>query len=144
MSECGIIQPFRYRNMRPLLVAAAVAGISLTAMLPVQAKSAWLDCGIQVINLDSVRERFSLTTGGKVYQGAAMFSPAQINFEYQWAFLPGGDGHKWAYTINRKTLEYTLIGLARTNLLSADWRETVRKTGKCSIMKTPPTAGNQI
>ena len=51
--------------MRRLLIVAAVASATLTAMLPAEAKSIWLECthpkNAQVINLDSAKERFSLT-----------------------------------------------------------------------------------
>lgn len=67
--------------MRRLLIAAAVTGTVLAAMPPAEAKSFWLDCNGQKINLDSARERFSMTSfPDTVYQGPATFSPGQIDF----------------------------------------------------------------
>jgi hypothetical protein len=101
-----------------------------------------------VINLDSAKERFSLTRNDKIYQGQAIFSPGQINFEFQWLVVPGA-GLKFAYSINRKSLAYTKT--TRHSILGGDWeqQENTTKTpnpefGKCLIMKTPPTVGNQI
>jgi hypothetical protein len=147
-ADCGMIHLFKCRSMRHLLAAAAVVGTSLTAISPANAKSFWLKCGSQVINLDSARERFSLTNRGAIYQGPAIFSPGQINFEYQW-FTYSDDLtyiSKWAYAIDRKSLGYTRMRSSRLPLDSL-WLlapEDKRDSGKCSIMKTPPTSGNQI
>ena len=143
--------------MRNLLIAAAVAATSLatacSAMHPTNAKSFWLQCGGHEINLDSSRERFSLTFLDKVYQGPATFSPGQIDFEFQWLEAPGGGGLKRAYSIDRKSLKYTNTSLSKYVIgnFSSGWiqKESTDKTsnpesGKCSIMKAPPTAGNQI
>ena len=139
--------------MRHLLIAAAVAGTSLTAIRPADAKPIWLECGSQVINLDSSKERFSLTSGDKIYQGRATFNPGQIDFEYQWYESPGGGGLKFAYSIDRKSLKYIKTSLHRIVLLYSDsgWEPqsgSIKypnpKLGKCFIMKTPPTSGNQI
>lgn len=63
--RCGRISPSERQAMRRLLIVAAVASATLTAMLPAEAKSIWLECthpkNAQVINLDSAKERFSLT-----------------------------------------------------------------------------------
>ena len=135
--------------MRHLLIPAAVAGTILAAMPAAEAKSFWLTCGYQDINLDSARERFSLTSSGKVYQGQAMFSPGQIDFEYKWFDNNDNGGIKTAYSIDRKSLKYTNTSVS--SVLGGPWkpqRNTAENPnpvfGKCSIMKTPPTAGNQI
>jgi hypothetical protein len=78
-----IIRLSERQAMLNLLLAAAVAAASLVAIAPAAAKSLWLNCGGQVINLDSAKERFSLTADGTIYQGSAMFSPNQIDFEFQ-------------------------------------------------------------
>jgi len=137
--------------MRFLLIAAAAAGTVLAAMPPAEAKSFWLKCGNQVINLDSAKERFSLTAG-KVYQGPATFNPLQIDFEYPLLEL-GGGGIKIVYSIDRKSLRYTETVTHRvlTRSIDSGWvpqkgtdDSPNPKFGECSIMKTPPTAGNQI
>ena len=135
--------------MRHLLIAAAVTGTVLAAMPPAEAKSFWLTCGSLDINLDSARERFSLTSSGKVYQGPAMFSPGQIDFEFKWLNLPDNGGIKRAYSIDRKSLKYTETSIS--SVLGGPWEPSKGTAdypnpsfGKCSIMKTPPTAGNQI
>jgi hypothetical protein len=135
--------------MRRLLLAVAMSGTVLAAMPPAEAKSFWLTCGYQDINLDSAKERFSLTSSGKVYQGPAMFSPGQIDFEFKWLDLPDNGGGKYAYSIDRKSLKYTQTYIS--SVLGGPWEpQTGTATspnpefGKCSIMKTPPTAGNQI
>ena len=97
--------------MRHLLIAAAVTGTALAAMPPAEAKSIWIKCGGQEIGLDSSRERFSMQQDGKVIQGAALFTPFQINFENRWQAYPNGGGFKHSYAINRKTLEYTKVSL---------------------------------
>lgn len=89
-----------------------------------------------------------------VYQGAAMFSPEQINFEFQWSIDRNGGGIKSAYAINRKTLRYTNTSYGKhvidigTGPIIRDWKiiesKDNPKIGQCSIMKTPPTAGNKI
>lgn len=136
--------------MRTFLVAAALVGASFALANPVEAKSIWLKCGNQEINLDSERERFSLTHIGSVWQGPAMFSPSQIDFEFQYLVLPGGGGAKASYVIDRKSLNYTKKMLTRIVLghySDTGWEPQNNdnpEVGKCSIMKTPPTAGNQI
>lgn len=135
--------------MRDLIAAAAVAVATLIAMLPAEAKSIWLKCGDQVINLDGAKERFSLTSGKIIYQGRATFSPRQIDFEYQLLDLPGGGGVKNVYSVDRKSLNYTETGFV--SFTNNGWirAESTSKSpnptfGKCSVMKTPPTTGNQI
>jgi hypothetical protein len=129
--------------MLHLLLAVAVTGTVFAAIPPAEAKSIWLECTrpdikyVQAINLDSAKERFSLTFKDIIYQGPAMFSPGQINFEYQ--MRPTS---KRAYSVNRKSLEFTENMLL--NWLGNGWEGLPPNAGKCSIMKTPPTAGNQI
>ena len=53
------------------------AGVELLAVF-----QRLLKCGGQEINLDSAKERFSLTSGSEIFQGRAMFSAGQINFEF--------------------------------------------------------------
>ena len=140
--------------MRRLLIAAAVAGTSLTAIGPASAKSFWIECGFLTINLDSSKERFLITRRDKTYQGNAVFSADLINFET--VDVSGDDvirmSSKDTYEINRKTLEYNYKGFNKTVIsvgprypsTDSGWREYIAKSGRCSIMKTPPTAGNQI
>jgi hypothetical protein len=130
--------------MRRLLIAAAVASAALAAMPAVEAKSIWLKCGSHEINLDSTRERFSMQQDGKVIQGAALFSPFQINFENHWQAYPNGGGFKHSYAINRKTLEYSKVSLY--SMFGNDWEplSVSPEEGKCLVMKRSPTAGNQI
>jgi hypothetical protein len=139
--------------VRRLLATAALLGAPLIALNPVEAKSIWLKCGNQVINLDSTKEIFSLTMINKVYQGRAVFNPGQIDFEYKWVDFGKGDGLKYAYSIDRKSLEYTKTSLDRFVLGFSDSGWVPQKSteespnpefGKCSIIKTPPTAGNKI
>ena len=137
--------------MRRLVIAAALMGVSLVTTAPAEAKSIWLKCGSQEINLDSTKERFSLTDISKIYQGDAMFSPEQINFEFKRDFLENSSSKgvmvtTLAYAISRKTLEYTLnestvVTLGR-NYKSGSAKEPEK--GKCIIMKKMPTAGNKI
>jgi len=132
-------------KLRHLLITAAVAATLLTAMPPAEAKSIWLKCGKQEINLDSEKERFSLTLNKEVYQGRAIFNPGQINFEFQW--LNDVIGMKYAYSIDRKSLKYIQTTLGR---YGDRWDPLISDTttnpriGTCSIMKQPPTAGNKI
>lgn len=128
--------------MRHLLIAAAVTGTLLAAMPPAEAKSIWLKCGEQAINLDSAKERFSLTSGSEVFQGRATFSPGQINFEFALIATDAGSGVKRAYAIDRKSLKYTEKLMSK--FMSSGWSTSSSTAGKCSIMKTAPTAGNQI
>ena len=130
--------------MRRLLIAAAMAGTALTAMPLAEAKSIWLKCGSQEINLDSTKERFSMQHSGKVFQGAALFNPGQINFENHWQIYSNGGGFKHSYEINRKTLAYKKTALY--SMFGNNWEPltAVPETGNCLIMKTPPTADNQI
>ena len=124
---------------------------SLATIAPAEAKSIWLKCGSQGINLDSTKERFSLTDIGKIYQGDAMFSPEQINFEFKRDSLENTSSRGLhvttiAYAINRKTLEYTLNSYAVVSF-SASHKSRVDDEpvrGKCIIMKKLPTAGNKI
>ena len=73
-----------------------------------------------------------------IYQRPAIFSPGQINFEFE--LVP--NDIKLTYIIDRKSLEFTQIMLV--NWTVSGWKGLPPTTGKCSIMKTPPTAGNQI
>lgn len=135
-------------KLRHLLITAAVAATLLIAMPPAEAKSIWLKCGGQEINLDSERERFSLAFVKEVYQGRAMFTPGQIDFEFNWVSFPRGGGLRFAYSIDRKSLKYT-----QTSLFSNDGdryepqisdKIVNPRIGACYIMKQPPTAGNKI
>jgi hypothetical protein len=140
--------------MRGALVAAALMGISLSATSSAEAKLIWLQCGEQAISLDSERERFSLVLRNKIHQGTALFSPGQINFEYLYFNTGDGGGGKHAYAIDRKTLRYTKTILTRVIFALGGFRtdtgwkvsatEENPESGQCSIMKTPPTAGNKI
>ena len=131
--------------MRQALVSAAAICVAFSAAIPVDAKSTWLKCGSQEINLDSTKERFSLAKLGTIYQKPATFSPVQINFEYQTLYFAYGSGLKDAWVIDRKTLNYTLTHLQTLGSFGPDWTPKGEpETGKCSIIKTPPTAGNQI
>jgi hypothetical protein len=139
--------------MRHLLAVAAMAGMVVVAVPPAEAKSIWLTCGSQVINLDSAKERYSINAFGRIYQGPAIFSPRQIDFEYI-SSIPGAFvGHKIAWMIDKKSLNCTQTGLSRSfntsyGVADTGWKILTypgnTQTGKCSIMKTPPTAGNQI
>lgn len=124
--------------------AAAVASATLAAMPAVEAKSIWIQCGGQEIALDSTRERFSMQQDGRVIQGTALFTPFQINFENHWQAYPNGGGFKHSYRINRSTLEYTKVSLY--SMFGNNWEplSVSPEEGKCLIMKTSPTAGNQI
>jgi len=129
--------------MRRFLISAVVIGASVVGAGPVEAKSIWLSCDGTEINLDSGKERFSLTSGSEIVQGKAIFNPGQINFEYLVGDFGGGDGIKDAYVINRKTLAYSKSSMMK--FLTSTWKPSgTEKTGKCKIMKTPPTAGNKI
>ena len=137
-------------KLRHLLITAAVAATLLAGTPPAEAKSIWLKCGKQEINLDSARERFSLAFTKEVYQGRAMFSPGQIDFEFQWlGFGDSKGGIKYTYSIDRKSLEYTQTTLY--SILGSPWepqqnadKNSSPRFGKCLIMKTPPTADNKI
>ena len=135
-------------KLRHLLITAAVAATLLAGTPPAEARSIWLKCGEQEINLDCERERFSLAFVDKVYQGRAMFSPGQIDFEFNSVSFPRGGGIRFAYSIDRKSLKYT-----QTSLFSIDGdryepqisdKFVNPRIGTCSIMKQPPTAGNKI
>ena len=84
-----------------------------------------------------------------------MFSPGQIDFEFQTYENPrGAGGLKTAYSIDRKSLKYidtifmriVISGYSDTGWVPMESTDklTNPKSGKCSIMKTPPTTGNQI
>jgi hypothetical protein len=132
--------------MRRLIIAAALIGTSLAATAPAEANSIWLKCGLQEINLDSAKERFSLIHADKVYQGSAIFSPGQINFEFKDEMLSGMATVETKYAINRKTLGYTLNTSTLITLSSSYKKESAKEPerGKCIIMKKLPTAGNKI
>jgi hypothetical protein len=134
-----------------LIIAAALSSIALSFARPAEAKLIWLKCGKQEISLDSDRERFSLISSGKIYQGNAVFSPGQIDFEFQFADFGNGAVLKQAYAIDRKSLSYiatSLYRLAMPGYRDTGWKASETEgnpaVGKCSIMKTPPTTGNQI
>ena len=140
--------------MRRLVIAAALMGVSLVTTAPAEAKSIWLKCGSQEINLDSTKERFSLTDPvGMIRQGDAMFSPEQINFEFKRdlsesspRITKGYYVDTFAYAISRKTLEFTINQSTVINF-SASYQSRSDKEpvkGKCIIMKKMPTAGNKI
>ena len=147
--------------MRQLLAAtaAAVASAALAAMTAVEAKSIWIKCGGQEISLDSDKQLFSLATEEMIYQGGAVFTPHQIDFELIVRVLRLGNivsvATKDTYAINRKTLGYERKIYSRTvekrpagNTEDSGWKLIPvldnPELGKCSIMKTPPTAGNHI
>ena len=145
--------------MRRLLIAAAVASAVLAAMPAVEAKSIWIKCGGQEISLYSEKQLFSLATEEMIYQGGAVFTPHQIDFELIKRVLRLGDivsvTTKDTYAINRKTLGYQRKTYSRTvekrpagNTEDSGWKLIPildnTEAGKCSVMKTSPTAGNQI
>ena len=80
-----------------------------------------------------------------------MFSAGQIDFEFKRDLLENTPSKGYmvstiSYTINRKTLDYTLNSSTVINF-SASYKskkadESVN--GKCVIMKKAPTAGNKI
>jgi hypothetical protein len=135
--------------MRQLLAAtaAAVASAALAAMTAVEAKSIWLKCGFQEIHLDSIKETFSLTYLEKIYQGRAIFSADKIELSFPW-FVRENMVVRNAYIINRKSLEYEMGEIE--SVFGTPWVLTKNRSypnpafGRCSIMKTPPTSGNQI
>lgn len=146
----GQLIPIFFAMRRLLIAAAVLTGVSFAVTAPVEAKSIWLKCGSQEINLDSAKERYSLALNGKIYQGSAMFSPGQIDFETHWNVMPPGipGGLKYSYAINRKSLGYemkTFVDLGYSNIpVWSLLREGPPEAGKCSIMKTPPNTGNKI
>jgi hypothetical protein len=94
-----------------------------------------------------------------IYQGRAVFTPHQIDFEFIVRVLRLGDmvsvTTKDTYAINRKTFGYERKTYSRNvekrpagNTEDSGWKLMPvldnPELGKCSIMKTPPTAGNQI
>jgi len=133
--------------MRHLLMTAAMVGTVLTATPPAEAKSIWLRCGFQEIHLDSANKSFSLTWAERTYQGEAVFSPERIVFSYPW-FVRENMVVRNGYFINRKSLEYeraeieSVFGTPWVLVKGTDYPNP--EFGKCSIMKTPPTDGNQI
>lgn len=134
--------------MRLLLAAFTTIGAILFTTRPIDAKPIWISCGTSEINLDSEKERFSLTHWGVAYQGNAIFSADQINFQFQsLVHRDGISGMKHVFVINRKTLDYKFTTLHRAIIGSTDsgWTQmSAAEAGKCSIMKSPPTKGNLI
>lgn len=133
--------------MRRLLAAAALIGLSLTALRPIEAKAAILKCGHQVIRVNSSMERFWLTHIFQEIEGHAKFTPEQINFEYVTAMGIAKDRFvdtKHVWSANRKSLRYVYAIFARVvhpNRVD-DWK-TYRHTdhephprdiGQCSIV----------
>lgn len=140
--SCVIIKLSRNRDMRHLLGAAVLSVASLSAIGPANAKSFWLKCGEQVINLDSAKERFLLTSGGDIFHGRAMFSPGKITLGFLEIETTAGSGVKRAYVIDGKPLKY--VNSLLSSFMRIDWKTSSSTSGKCSIMKTPPTSCNQI
>ena len=132
--------------MRGHIIAAALMGTCLAATAPAEAKPIWLKCGLQEINLDSSKEKFSLTDGDKIYQGNAIFSSGQINFEFKDEMLSGMATVETRYAISRKTLDYTLNTSTIITISSSYKKESAKEPekGKCIIMKKLPTTGNKI
>ena len=104
--------------MKKILAATSFVLLSLCAS-PSYAKSLWLNCGEEVINLDTDKQQFYIETRGLFKgrnQGRASFFPNQISFEYQWYDNRRGGGLRLDYVINRKTLEYS-----RTHMRKDAW-----------------------
>ena len=123
-------------------------------MEPAKAKSIWLKCWAYTINLDSAKERYSLTVLDKIYQGNAVFNPSQIDFSYTDTVHSYGSGgvFKHEFSIDRKTLDFSMTLFSKFGVAGDhEWKKVKSssefsnpKVGKCSIIKTPPTAGNKI
>lgn len=126
---------------------SCVSILSLCVGYPAISKSVWLKCGEYNINLDDQRERYSIQTDSKVFQGSAMFAPSQISFEFQPLMLSNGGGFKYNYIVNRKTLAYSRSTLHRYvsgGIMDSGWVLKGNDAGICAILKIPPSTGNQI
>ena len=152
-------------SMRRLVIAAAMMGVSLATTSPAEAKSIWLKCDVLIINLDSQKEKYSLeiekngsqyieNANNRIFYGPATFNPGQINFDFRVLdYGDVGDGIKKAVTINRRTLAYTSISVMKITFggrtdgwvkMKRDPQDDLPESGKCTIIKTPPTTGNKI
>ncbi len=133
--------------MRRLLAAAAVIGLSLTALSPIEVQAAILLCGDKVITVNSSMERFRLRHILQEIEGYARFTSEQINFEYVTAMGIGNDkflDFKHIYSINRKSLKYKYAMLTRIAGPSGigDWKAyrltdskpNPTEIGQCSIV----------
>ena len=116
---------------------------------PSSAKQIWLKCGIYEFNLDDHRERYSLELKNKLFQGAAVFNPNQINLSVPlvtYSDNPGG--FRYDFAIDRKTLLYTFTPMLRVVFppySDTGWKLSGEvENGKCEFIKSPPTKGNQI
>ena len=105
------------------------------------AKSIWLKCGNDEINLDATKGEFNTKLSNKLYQGKAVFFPSQVNFQVHLVTTSGGSGFRDDYTIDRKTLTYTKKSMIR--FMYGDWKESSEKTGKCLLIEDP-NKGNKI
>jgi len=105
-------------EMKKILAATSFVLLSLCASHS-YAKSLWLKCGEEVINLDTDKQQYNIETRTKVVQGKASFFPNQINFVYQWLNDGHGGGLRSDYVIDRKTLEYTKTTMRKDTLLES-------------------------
>jgi len=133
-------------KLKLLLVPAIF--LNLFLILPASAKTTWLKCGNYEIKLDDEKERYYLQLS-KLHQGSAVFNPQQIDFQVEVFKGAYQDGIRYEFKIDRKSLQYTKDVVSRLHLpgfSDTGWKSEPAKaeSGKCVIMKQPPTSGNQI
>jgi len=106
------------------------------AWTPVQARSLWLRCGDDQINLDMRQNQYQARVGVNLYSGQTQSDLQKVALRTNWIGSSINDCMTYQLIVDRSNLRYTRMLLVR---LPADgggdrWEVTDQQNGQCNMM----------
>ena len=106
------------------------------AWTPVQARSLWLRCGDDQINLDMRQNQYQARVGINLYSGQTQSDPQKVVLTTNWIGSSINDRMTYQLIVDRSNLRYTRTLMVR---LPADgggnrWEVTDQQNGQCNLM----------
>ena len=106
------------------------------AWTPLQARSLWLRCGEDQINLDMRQNEYQARIGINVYNGKTQSDHREVILSTNWIGSGVHDWKSYQLIVDRSTLRYTRMLMIR---LPSDgdgdrWEVTDQQNGQCNMM----------
>ena len=106
------------------------------AWTPAQARSLWLRCGDDQINLDMRQNQYQARVGVNLYSGQTQSDPQKVVLTTNWIGSSINDSMTYQLIVDRSNLRYTRTLMVR---LPDDgggnrWEVTDQKNGQCNLM----------
>ena len=112
-----------------------ISGLSL-ANFPSEARTLWLRCGTNQINLDTSQGQYQARVANRIYSGQPQVDARTVALTINWSSNSGDDRMVYRLVIDRSTLAYTQMLMARlpspTN--GEYWDTLEQQRGRCNLM----------